>query len=264
MKGNIIMKKFELTTESIEKFGRKLFRIRALINFGNVKAGDLGGYLEKESNLSHDGSAWVYDNACVFGNAHVFGNACVFENAEVYDSAKVFGDAEVRGCVQVRGYAKVFENAYVSERACVSGNARVYENVCVADNASVSGNALVSGHALVSGNVQVIEHTVVSGDVVVSGNAQVTGNAFVSGDVQILNDALIKSKDDYIFFKGFGSENRSTTMFRLKNNEIFVKCGCFHGTLQEFEDKVKETHNGNKYAKEYLACVEAAKIHFGI
>ncbi len=46
------MKKYELTTDTKTFLGRKLFRIKALISFGDVKAGDMGGYVEKESNLS--------------------------------------------------------------------------------------------------------------------------------------------------------------------------------------------------------------------
>ena len=46
------MKKFELTSEFVTNiFGTKLFRIKALISFGNVNSGDLGGYVEKEENL---------------------------------------------------------------------------------------------------------------------------------------------------------------------------------------------------------------------
>lgn len=74
------MKKFELTSEFVTNiFGTKLFRIKALIEFGNVKAGDLGGYIEKEDNLEHSGDAWVSGNARVYGNAdfatvHGFGS----------------------------------------------------------------------------------------------------------------------------------------------------------------------------------------------
>lgn len=59
------MKKYELTNECITFTGRKLYRIKALVDFGDVKAGELGGYIEKEDNLSHDGNAWVSDNAKV-------------------------------------------------------------------------------------------------------------------------------------------------------------------------------------------------------
>lgn len=40
------MNKYELTgTFKINFFGKKVFQIKALISFGNVKAGDLGGYI---------------------------------------------------------------------------------------------------------------------------------------------------------------------------------------------------------------------------
>ena len=70
------MKKFELTTEFITNmFGKKLFRIKALVEFGNVKAGELGGYVEKEETVSQDGNAWVSGNAEVSGNARVSSDA---------------------------------------------------------------------------------------------------------------------------------------------------------------------------------------------
>ena len=85
------MKKFELTSEFITNiFGAKLFRIKALVEFGNVKAGELGGYVEKEENLSQCGNAWVYGNAEVCGDALVCGDARVYDNAD-YATAKGFG-----------------------------------------------------------------------------------------------------------------------------------------------------------------------------
>lgn len=58
------MKKFELTAEFVTNiFGKKLFRIKALVAFGNVEKGELGGFIEKEDNLSHSGNAWVSGDA---------------------------------------------------------------------------------------------------------------------------------------------------------------------------------------------------------
>nr|WP_243133461.1 hypothetical protein [[Ruminococcus] torques] len=125
-----------------------MFRIKALIEFGNVKAGDLGGYIEKEENLSHMGDAWV------------------------------------------------------------SGNARVF------------------------------------------GDAQVFGDARVSGD------------KDYAYAHGFGSCNRTTTFFRLKDGDVGVRCGCFYGTLAQFRDKVCETHGETKKAQEYLMLADLMEIRF--
>lgn len=62
-------KKYEMTSIAIEWQGRKLYRIKALKSFGNVKAGDIGGYIENESNLSQTGNAWVYDEAKVYDEA---------------------------------------------------------------------------------------------------------------------------------------------------------------------------------------------------
>ena len=210
------MKKYELTTNTKMCFGRKLYQIKALKDFGDVKAGDLGGYIEKEENLSHDGIAWV------FGNAYVYGNA------RVYDDAYVYGNTLISGNAQVFGNARVYDDAYVYGNTYVFGDAKVFGNTCVFDN------------------------------------AQVFGDACVYDTTWIHCDAQISSNADYICFKGFGSKNRNTTMFRTKNGDVYVSCGCFTGSLRAFTDKVKETHGNTKYAKEYLACIKVAKIHFEI
>lgn len=78
------MNKYEmLYTDSIRIAGHTLYRIRALKDFGNVKAGDIGGYVEKEENLSQEGICWVCDSARVCGNARVCGDAYVCGNAKI-------------------------------------------------------------------------------------------------------------------------------------------------------------------------------------
>lgn len=42
------MKKYELTSETKVVFGKTLYRIRALLSFGNVEPGTLGGWIESE------------------------------------------------------------------------------------------------------------------------------------------------------------------------------------------------------------------------
>lgn len=112
-------KKYELLVDdTITFFGWKLFRIKALISFGSVEAGELGGYVAKEGNLSHEGNAWVYDNAWVYGDARVFDNARVYGDAEVYGNAWVYGDAEVCGDARVKSLKDyiVFKNNWSSGR----------------------------------------------------------------------------------------------------------------------------------------------------
>ena len=83
------MKKYEFTKETINVFGKTLHRIRAARDFSNVRAGDFGGFIESESNLSHDDDAWVYGDAQVYGNARVSGNAWVGGDAQVSGDARV-------------------------------------------------------------------------------------------------------------------------------------------------------------------------------
>lgn len=76
------LKKYKLTDETIIFNGITLHRIEALMDFGNVKAGDKGGWIENEENLSHKGDAWVSDNAWVSDYARVSGNAWVSGDAD--------------------------------------------------------------------------------------------------------------------------------------------------------------------------------------
>lgn len=60
------MKKYKLTSETKIHLGKTLYRIKALITFSIVKKGELGGFIEKENNLSQVyGDAWVSGNALV-------------------------------------------------------------------------------------------------------------------------------------------------------------------------------------------------------
>ena len=66
---------------------------------------------------------------------------------------------------------------------------------------------------------------------------------------------------DILFVSPIGSRNGCTTIFNTDKG-IFVRCGCFRGTLEEFASKVKETHGDNKHARDYLALVEFVKVKY--
>ena len=92
-------KKYELTDEFIEHWsGKKLYRIRALVSFGVVVAGQLGGFVESEKNLGQSLS----------GDARVYGDAEVSGNARVYGDALVSGDALVRSYAVISDRKMIF------------------------------------------------------------------------------------------------------------------------------------------------------------
>ena len=129
--------KYILTDKTMNYGGVVLHRIQATKDFNFIKAGDFGGWVEKEANLSQEGYCWIFDNAMVYGNARVFDNAWVAVNARVFGKATLFDNAYVYDNARVFGKAIIFDNARVS------GDASVYDYATLYSNAKVSGNAEV-------------------------------------------------------------------------------------------------------------------------
>lgn len=239
------MKKYELTNE-IKNLpsGVVLYRIRALKDFADVKAGDLGGFVQKESNLTQDGDAWVHHDAEVFGDAIVGGGA------KVLDSAKVYGSAIVCG------------RAWVNDNAEVFGGAEVCDDARVCDNAKVFGSAAVGGFAVVLDNAVVRDVATVTDRAKIKNCSIVGGHTMIGGKAIIYDNAEINDDSEWSLVTGFGRVGRTTTFFRCKDGKVRVQCGCFYGYLDEFRAKVKETHGDGKMGREYLMIADLMELHF--
>lgn len=211
-------KKYKLTEESINFLGRTLYRIEALKDFGNIKKGDKGGYIENEANLSQEGNCWIYDNAQVFDDAMVYENAKVCCKARVYDEAQVY------------------DNALVGGNALISDNAEICDNAYIDDNAVVCGNAKVCSNAKILGNSEIFD------------NALIFGNAKIYGNAQIRSSAKVENITDYIVFKNWWSSGRYFTW--TKSNNMW-KVGCFYGTGKELIEKAYEDSelSGREYER---------------
>ena len=66
---------------------------------------------------------------------------------------------------------------------------------------------------------------------------------------------------DVLIVGAIGSRDGYTTMYHTDKG-VFVMCGCFRGTLDEFAKKVEQTHGDNKHARDYKALIEFAKVKF--
>ena len=173
-----VEKKYELIPVS-----NRLFRIKALRDFGDVKKGDLGGFIQKEENLSQFGDCWVYDMARVYDNAHVCGNAkikdnaCVFDLAMVGEDAIISGAAIIRDQATVRGYADVSNRAYVRGEAEVNGKAIISNYACIDEKAQITGNAIVKDRAYVGGQA------IITGNAILKDSQNIEGYAVVTIDL---------------------------------------------------------------------------------
>lgn len=145
---NVSTRKYDLLVESRIVDGRVLHRIRAARDFYDVKKGDLGGFIEREDNLSHDNNCWVYDEACIFDNAVVSENAHIRDHSKVYDYAQVRGYSSILDYAKVHGYTQVYDEAIVKDHSKVFGCSRIYDNACIINytnlySEDIGGDAII-------------------------------------------------------------------------------------------------------------------------
>ena len=149
-------KHFKLTEETIvNEAGVTLHRIEATRDTRHAKAGEKGGFVEREDNLG--GEAWVDNNAEVWGEAFVYCYAYVSGNARVYGRAQVYDYAWVGEDARVYDNARIYDSAYVGGHAEVHGQTEVEGMAAVKDEAEVTGHARVLGWAKI-GRRAFIEH----------------------------------------------------------------------------------------------------------
>lgn len=218
-------RKYEMVEDTLVHDGVTLHRIRALKDFSDVKAGDLGGWIERESNLSQTGSCWVYDDAMVYGTASVKDNARVESNVEIRGNAHVCGNTRV--CC-----AEVYGSAIICDSASLVGNAEVY------GSAIIGGKALISGYAVIHGCAKVLGESIISGCTIIKDQAFVCDTS-IGGDASIGSDAIICSGYDYLSATSIIKGQRlATTIYRSLEDGIYVTSGSqFCGTLCEFDSR---------------------------
>lgn len=251
-------KKYEFTDETIMYCGEFLHRIRAIKNFGDVRRGNLGGFIQKEENLSHEGDCWIYNDAKVYNNAKIYDNAGINDNVVIHGNAKVFGNVSVYGNALIQDNAKVYGNAKIFDDAIIRRNAKVFGDSLIRDNVFVSDNSKVFGNCTIRGNAKVYGDAIIHDNVFVCGNSKiynaiVSGKTIVSSEAKITKD--ISSTDEYIVIGPIGSRNDFTTFIKTNDDDIYVHCGCFAGTLDEFNFKVLETHGDNKHSRDYMDAI---------
>ena len=147
-----------------------LHRIRALRDIGDkVKAGDLGGFVECEANLSFEqgDDAWIFDNAIACEDAHVdkgsklFGNVVVYGNALISQGSSLSGHARAEDCAYIRG-------------ADLCGHVRASGNSMVLDSPDTGKAPILSENCVIYGTVL--------GDVHIEGNVVVLGNEKIANE----------------------------------------------------------------------------------
>jgi NDP-sugar pyrophosphorylase family protein len=211
-------KKYEFTGETKHIGDITVRRIRLLVDieYGEMsnrpkfKAGTIGGWIEREDNLSQEGRCFVADNACVYGHAFVKDDALVADDANVFGFASVSLEAFVHGHATVCGFGVVTDHAGIGGHAMVYEYATVKDSASVIDHATAGGactvrnNATLSGYATASGQAtigsfarifdvaNVTERANICGPVSMSGHACARGKCHVSGKSFLHQNCVVK------------------------------------------------------------------------
>ena len=81
------------------------------------------------------------------------------------------------------------------------------------------------------------------------------------GDANLGGAYKITSVDDILLIGPIGSRADYTHIYRTDKG-VYVKCGCFFGTVDEFASKVKDTHGDNKFANQYRKVIDFVNKYF--
>lgn len=218
LKDDGVEKKYKLTEEKHRWYNA--YRIEALKDFADVKKGDLGGFVQDESNLSHEGNCWVYNEAIVVDNALVRDEAKICNHGIVSGNAKVFNKAVVYN------NARVYENATVKDEAKVFEDCYIYGNAVICENAKVRSNAHVSGSTVVSGGTSVFE-TIDPNDELI---------------IDLGNFKLSVTKESNYCLKLFKGDKQDMLLQTEENNIVFALNKIFNYCAKENKTPISLTN----------------------
>lgn len=165
--------KYKYTGKTSMHKGRLLHQIVCVTPFGEVKAGELGGWIQKKSNLSQKGNSWIK------------------RNAKVYDDSKIYDDAVIGGFTEVCEQAEVFEHARTYGQPDISGRVKIH------------GHSVICNFSQIGDDAEVYEHAQILGFPIVGGTSEVCGNVSINGNAKLLV-GVTRSQDDYVVIGPIG------------------------------------------------------------
>lgn len=132
-----------------------LHQIKALMDFKDIKKGQLGGFVQHVENIQD--LAWVGDEAMLFGNAIISGTSQLKGVSQAFDNAIISGDSEISG------HSRIYDKATISGDFWIDGNIEIYGEVNIRGLARIMGDVKIHekftsiGRLIISGYHEPIE-----------------------------------------------------------------------------------------------------------
>lgn len=231
-------RKYEMTNITMEFEERTLYRIRALKNFRNVKAGDLGGWVSDKYNLSQEGECWIYDEAKCMDNARMYHNSAMYNNSVMCDFS------EMHGCSEMHNYSAMCDNSRMYNCSAMYDNSRIYNDSKMYNNSRMFDNSAMYNNAVMLDNSKMFENSRMYRDSRLKNKEKLCGK-------------LVTKVDRFIEINNTGG--RVVTGV-LKDGKILYNIGCQNEITKEvFIDRIYNDDGGieeHPYRKEYLKIIK--------
>lgn len=217
-------RKYELTNITMEFAGRTLYRIRALKDFSDVKAGELGGWVSNEYNLSQYGNCWIYDNAKAMDRSRMYGDSAMYDYSKMYNYSAMYDSSEMYG------------------------NSAMHNNSEMHDNSKMFNNSKKYDDSIMFGNSVMLDYSSMYGDSAMYGDSMLK-------DEEKLYGQLISKVDKFIDISNPKGEIVTGV---LKDGEVLFNVG----NLSEInkEEFLDILYNGNEITEESSSRKEYLKI----
>ena len=236
-------RKYEMTNITMEFEERTLYRIRALKNFRNVKAGDLGGWVSGKYNLSQEGECWIYDEAKCMDNARMYHNSAMYNNAVMCDFS------EMHGCSEMHNYSAMLDNSRMYNCSAMYDNSRMYNDSKMYSNSRMFDNSAMYNNAVMLDNSKMFENSRMYRDSRLKNKEKLCGK-------------LVTKVDRFIEINNTGG--RIVTGV-LKDGKILYNIGCQNEITKEvFVDRIYNDDGGiekHPYRKEYLKIIDIIEVY---
>ena len=236
-------RKYEMTNITMEFEERTLYRVRALKNFRNVKAGDLGGWVSGKHNLSQEGDCWIYDEAKCMDNARMYHNSAMYNNAVMCDFS------EMHGCSEMHNYSAMLDNSRMYNCSAMYDNSRMYNDSKMYSNSRMFDNSAMYNNAVMLDNSKMFENSRMYRDSRLKNKENLYGK-------------LVTKVDRFIEINNTGG--RIVTGV-LKDGKILYNIGCQNEITKEvFIDRIYNDDGGiekHPYRKEYLKIIDVIESY---
>ena len=235
-------KKYEILMDeenTIKCGSHTLHRIKALRDFGDVKKGDLGGYVESEYNLSHEGNCWIYDDAKAMDYSRMYDDSKMYDDSEMYDNSAMYNNSEMYDNSEMHNYSKMYDNSEMHDCSKMHNYSKMHDYSNIYDYSNMYNNSRMYGNSAMYGYGEL------------NNNDQLYGK-------------LVSKVDDFTEISN--PKGRLVTCVR-KGNNIFYNVGCQDEIDEEtFKYRIEHENGGleeNPHRTYYYKIIEMAKLYFG-